>query len=253
MLARTGFETRISAIALTLMVVSCSFANKTLPRHTDSGVELYAFHGHRIQLVHLTPREDLTEETQVVRGELLGTVQRPPARLSERFHEDIQAAEELYSKQKVEDARVIMEKVQQHEPDNVFVLELFARILFRLDLREQSFQTYRRLMQIVEKQHASPDAGIIIDVWFTDAYWKLGILFLDRKEYALAAMEISKALASRAWRNSATYDQALSYLVEAFYFMRNYDVCKYYAAETLKRNPKNTYVFQFKECIGLPA
>jgi hypothetical protein len=88
-------------------------------------------------------------------------------------------------------------------------------------------------------------------MWFFEAYWKLGSLYLDHKEYEKAVFEISRGMYAIAILKTdqpiyeQVYEQQLSYLCEAYYFLGNYRFAKYFACKALEINRKNDYVLWF--------
>jgi tetratricopeptide (TPR) repeat protein len=85
---------------------------------------------------------------------------------------------------------------------------------------------------------------VLIDMWFPEAYWKLGCLYLDRREYNQAVFEISRAFLFVP-RSGPVYEQALSYLCEAYYHLGNYTFAKYLGNRVLELNPGNKFVLEF--------
>jgi tetratricopeptide (TPR) repeat protein len=162
--------------------------------------------------------------------------------LSPSVKEQIDRATQLYDQQRLNEARKLIEPVYQAEPENHFVIDAYARILFRMNDRVRSFEVYSKLINMLDTRRTCKNE-IVIDFWFIEAYWKKGILHLDRGEWREAAYEISRAYAGM--NEPAIVDQALSYLTEGFFNLGDYEVARYYAAATLQHNPQNKYVQKY--------
>ena len=130
------------------------------------------------------------------------------------------------------------------------LIEAFARVLYRKNERAQAFVIYRQLVDLLDTQWASTHDSVIVDLWFVDAYWKVGTLHIDRREWARAAFEISRALVGGlAWEPLAE-EQALSYLTRAFFELGRHEEARYYAERALGRNPRNTYARQYLDRLA---
>lgn len=178
----------------------------------------------------------------------LAKAQPLPVVQSERHQKEIDASRRLYDEGKYVDAAKAVQVAVKEEPENEFLLECYARALYRTDTyRQASFAVYKRLITLLDRKEDPTNIGM--DVWFVEAYWKYGTLLMDRKEWGMAAFEISRALATTFMVNqdSAFALQAYSYLAEAYFHMGRYDVAKYYAEVALRINPKNEYAKYYLE------
>ncbi|MBI4489195.1 MAG: hypothetical protein HY694_08930 [Deltaproteobacteria bacterium] len=246
--------TNVLSVILLLVLAGCATIDQRGP---DGGLpllsilQLYALHGYQFRLSHLTGRPDLSPGRWVEPGEWLGKVQEAPPKLSEKHHETILRAESQYAGKKYAETRRLIEPVYNEEPYNRFVLELYARTLFWLNERSQSFKIYLELMRSLDAE--VPKDTVNVDLWFIDAYWKLGILYLDFGEYSKAAFEISRFLHGGFMtgfvRNPAALEMALGYLTEAYFHLKNREVARYYADQTLKYFPRNQYVLRYLKNI----
>ena len=189
--------------------------------------------------------------TVVSAGRPVGDLQPLPAVLSDRYQAALVDAEQLYGKQDYSAALATLEPAYRDEPDNPFVLEAYGRALYRLRQRERAFLVYRKLVDLLDTEWAA-DAGkaVTIDLWFVDAYWKVGTLHMDRSEWQRAAFEISRALAGGFMWERLAVDQALSYLAKAYAEMDRRDISKYYAERALERNPRNTFVKRYLDPLS---
>ncbi|MGH7774670.1 MAG: tetratricopeptide repeat protein [Candidatus Binatia bacterium] len=241
---RFGFRAlrAVGGAAVLAILVACSGAISTpggISAYRRPPAELHALERFRPKEGVPCPPVEQTGGTRDLPGTPIGTIQPPPPRLSEQFHEEIVKADSLYEQQRYKEALTLLEPIYQAEPENQFVMDAYARTLFRLGERPRSFEVYSRLVSALDARRECKDQ-IVIDHWFTDAYWKKGIMHLHRREWQLAAFEISRAYAGM--NEPMIIDQALSYLTEAFFNLGDYELASYYAQETLRHNPRNKYV-----------
>jgi type IV pilus biogenesis/stability protein PilW len=170
-----------------------------------------------------------------------------PARLSAKHHETIMKARELYARQQYREAAALLRPALADEPENWFLLDEMARTLFWIkEGKAESFLLYKRLIDLQEAKAEARGRRdvVLIDMWFPEAYWKLGCLYLDRREYDQAAYEISRAMLLMP-RSGPVYEQALSYLCEAYYHLGNYKFAKFLGNRVLELNPGNKFVVEF--------
>jgi tetratricopeptide (TPR) repeat protein len=135
----------------------------------------------------------------------------------------------------------------QDEPENWFLLNELARTLFWIkEGKYESFILYKRLIDLQDSKARTKGRRdvVLIDMRFPEAYWKIGCLYLDRREYDQAAYEISRALLFLP-RSGPLYEPALSYLCEAYYHLGNYTFAKYLGNRVLEFNPGNKFVLEF--------
>ena len=80
-------------------------------------------------------------------------------------------------------------------------------------------------------------------MWFREAYWKLGTLYMDNKMWDKAYFEIYRfILSAQNAKGSPVYCQALEYLTECAYMLNDYNLTQYLAERTLHYDPYNLYV-----------
>ncbi|ALI99944.1 hypothetical protein DC20_14400 [Rufibacter tibetensis] len=79
-----------------------------------------------------------------------------------------------------------------------------------------------------------------------EAYWKLGTLHMDNGNWKAAMLEIGKfMLMASNMKNEPAYEQALSYLTECAFEMKDKTLCEHFGKRTLAVNPKNDYVLDY--------
>jgi tetratricopeptide (TPR) repeat protein len=217
-------------------------------------IQWYPFKDKIRELAHFTLDESLKKEFEetgsltMKKGQYMGRIQAAPSRFSERHDDTIRRAEELYSAKRFPEAAQMLYSALHGEPENPFILNELARTLFWIEeKRPESFAYYKKLISLLDASVEDRHSTIRIDMWFSEAYWKLGCLYLDRNEYEKAIFEITRGMFGILSTNPGqpSYDQLLSYLCEAYYFLGNYTFAKYFACKALEINPKNEYVVWF--------
>ena len=241
--------TLAARVAVALVVVAaagCSTAPRTpapVARATTAPRQLilYALQGRELRLAHLGHTTGTAAAGPVVTPRRpVDDVQPWPAVLSDHHQTALVEAAKLYDRAEYGLALAVLEPAYREEPTNPFVLEAYGRALYRQQQREPAFAVYRKLIDLLDAEWATdrPEA-VTVDLWFVDAYWKVGTLHIDRLEWDRAAFEISRALSGGFMWERLAVDQALSYLIRAYHEMDRRDVARYYAERALEQNPKN--------------
>jgi hypothetical protein len=80
---------------------------------------------------------------------------------------------------------------------------------------------------------------------FQDAYWKLGTLYMDNKEWEMAYYEISRFLAAiQEAKGKMVYTQALQYLTECAFNSYDDKLAEYLANRVLLYDKQNEYAIE---------
>jgi tetratricopeptide (TPR) repeat protein len=242
----------VAAALAVLVVVGCSTAPRTptpIPRASRAPhpLILYALNGREIRLAHIAHTSGPTEVGSIVSaGQRVGDVQPWPPVLSDRYQAALVEAQKLHRARDYGSAVAVLEPAYRDEPTNPFILEAYGRALYYQRQRETAFSIYRKLVDLLDAEwNADAPTAVTIDVWFADAYWKVGTLHMDRSEWERAAFEICRALAVPFMWERLAEDQALSYLTKAYAEMDRRDIARYYASRALERNPRNTFVKRY--------
>lgn len=257
LLRRDLFHLLFKQILICIVVcfsTSCVSSNppSSLMHNSDTEtLQIFALEGVELVLVHIELDKQFSENLprEVEEGESIGVVATPD-KLSDRYENALNASQNLYEKGEFAKAALIWEDAYRDEPDNPFILNAYARTLYKTESsREKAFQVYRHLLEILDRQtEEGGNNAVVIDVWFPEAYWKIATIYLDKNEYEKAAFEISRFLIvfktlgnleNEAYRPLLT--QALQYLTEAYFALRQDAIARYYAKKTLEINPSNEY------------
>ena len=234
------------ALALAVLATGCATtqpAPAARPPAAGGPVRLFALDDKPVALAHAAAPEPAGGAV-VSGGRPIGAFEPPPAVVSERHQARVETANRLYTQRDYAGALAAIEPAYLDERDNPFLIETYARVLYRMNERAQSFVVYRQLVDLLDAQWGGPDS-VTVDLWFVDAYWKAGTLHMDRREWQRATFEISRALVGGlAWEPLAE-EQALSYLTKAYFELGRHEEARYYAQRALGRNPRNTYARQY--------
>jgi tetratricopeptide (TPR) repeat protein len=247
----------VAAALAVLVAAGCSTALRTptpIPRATKAphALILYAIMDREVRLAHLGQSPGATAAGSAVSaGRPIGDVEPLPAVVSDRHQAALVDAEKAYASQNYVAALAVLEPAYRDEPTNPFVLEAYGRALYRQRERERAFTVYRALVDSLDAEWATDNPRVVtIDLWFVDAYWKVGTLHMDREEWQRAAFEISRALAGGFMWERLAVDQALSYLAKAYAEMDRRDIARYYAERALERNPRNAFVRRYLDPLS---
>jgi tetratricopeptide (TPR) repeat protein len=213
--------------------------------------------------LHIVPGNEIAQGGAVTANTQIGQALKKPQLFSDKNQDLILEALALYDAERYEQAARLLEKAYKNEPDNPDVLYYYARTLYRFN-GKKSFAVYLQLIKILDaqpgekncvkittdastfEQIADPElkrdiiavqqemgkfnnANIFIDLWYVEAYWKMGTLYLDRQDYLHGAYEITRALIGGIGDFKPIREQAYQYLTEAYFFLKKYALARYCA------------------------
>jgi tetratricopeptide (TPR) repeat protein len=205
--------------------------------------------GHR-PIVYINVISSVEENDSIERGETIGVIAPLPDKLSQQYDRDIQRSKSLYQQGRFLLAHQVLEVALTHDSDNPFILNESARALYWIDsLKTQSFEIYKRLIDILDETGRAQERveGVYVNMWFIEAYWKIGTLYMDLEEHNNALYEIHRALTGLAGQgHPQLLEQAYSYMTKAYYKVGNRDASECYAKETLAINPRNTFIKPYR-------
>jgi hypothetical protein len=211
------------------------------------------FHGRREHYIHLTLLHPDSLPRGFDRGDSLGTIDDRPARLSRRHHDTIIHARGLYAQGRYAEAAALLAPAYKNEPDNRFLMEDYARTLYRIDeRRDESFAVYTKLVAALDRAYDTGDSTVAVDLWFLESYWKLGTLLLDRGEWERAAFEITRS-ASLFRPEDERFEQVLTFLAEAYVHLDRPDLARWSAQQALRINPRNAEALEYLYQLGPAA
>jgi tetratricopeptide (TPR) repeat protein len=222
----------------------------------------YTYNHIRYKFIHIIPDENISSEANITTGTVIGkTIALPSSRsVDVNRNNIIIESEKLYYEKRFADAVKLLDTIYDSEKENPFFLNAYARTLFWLrDAKslERSFMYYTKIVQIIDVSTPHEADELVVDLWFSEVYWKLGCLYLDRRDYPNAAKEIGKFLSilpEFANNNTKLMEQVCSYMTEVYYFMKDPVRNEEYYQKTLITNPRNEYVLKFRlKTNGTPS
>jgi tetratricopeptide (TPR) repeat protein len=172
----------------------------------------------------------------------------------------LESADRCYSNRDYAGAVVLFAQLASRYPNDWFIQERYARSMYWVNsLKSASFDIYRSLAQKLDSLAISDatEGGngngrfIAINVMFSEVYWKLGTLLLDREDYRhaiqyLHRFETYMLMTDQARADTRVMDQLYSFLTEAYFFLGLPRANRFYYCMTKQVNPQNTYVDRFK-------
>jgi len=178
---------------------------------------------------------------KIRQGDLIGHISRNPDTLSIYYDKEIKQSMALYGQNDFVKALEVIKPVLMMEPDNLFVLDAYARACYWTD-RDESFRVYKEMINKLDSMYQTSDKKVVVDMWFREAYWKLGTLYMDHNQFDKAYIEISRSQASiQDLKGTTAYSQGLQYLTECAYEMFQDELANYLAKRTLIYDKKNKY------------
>ncbi len=174
---------------------------------------------------------------------------QPGESMSDLYDKQIKQSMSYYEKKDYKNAKIILEEPIKKESNNLYILYYYARASYQID-KETSYKSYIKLIKSLDSIYNDTSFNVTIKMWFREAYWKLGTLYMDNKKWNEAKYEISRYLLSiQGLEKEYSYSQALEYLTECYFNLYDDKLAVYMATQTLKRDPNNTYVKEILEKI----
>ncbi|MBL8994189.1 MAG: hypothetical protein JNM63_12675 [Spirochaetia bacterium] len=147
------------------------------------------------------------------------------------------------------------------ESNNIFFLYEIAKASFWTEGGKAfSLRCFQKMEKMIEEstnkwgvvltpsQYSAGKNIVLVDMWFPDLYYKVACILLDFERNSEAVTYFAKTffvLRENDPGNSAAFEQALGFFVEALWKTKNPELNFFfnYAKMTF---PENTYILQFK-------
>ncbi len=212
------------------------------------------FPAKTVKLLHIESNLKPGESVQI--GDPAGILSPYPTKFSDKFDSDFRKSEILNFEGRYNEAIALLEPALKVEKKNPFLLNAYARTLYSLGKRKESFNAYKFLISIIDKDETVfPDGNyknVIIDTYFLEAYWKISTLYLDYQDYKKSIYYNRKMLDVITLGNTY-YDPnkmnynigALTFLAEAYYFLNMKNENNFYVCETFKLDRNNKYILKY--------
>jgi len=196
-----------------------------------------------VNLIHVDyTKFKKTVGDSVYQGEQIGEIQAEPKMYSDRFDPEIKQSKEYFQLKDYPKAIEILKRALVEEPGNFFVLNNYARACY-WENKEESYRVYNILVNMLDSVYEISENNIPVDLWFREAYWKLGTLYMDNSLFDQAYNEISRSMiCMQDMKGEPIYCQALEYLTECAYMLKEDVLARYLANRTLFYDPRNVFV-----------
>jgi tetratricopeptide (TPR) repeat protein len=163
---------------------------------------------------------------------------------------EIAESERAYNDGRLAEAAALLAPFINEQPVNPNVLHHYSRALYRNPAtRDKSYATYQRLIRLLDKYGRENPTTTVVYIPFAESYYKLGTLQMDRRQWDVAAYNISRSLlaiqAVPTLGSPESQEQALQYQTECFFHIGNAKICRYFGDRTLRLFPSNRYVQQY--------
>ncbi|MCB2376221.1 hypothetical protein LGH70_01415 [Hymenobacter sp. BT635] len=199
-----------------------------------------------VNLIHVNFDSSIRKGDTIEKGQRIGTTSLTPKVRSARYGLQILDSEAAYKKGDYATAAAVLEDAAQQEADNPFISYQLARALYKMDAsKPRAYTLYQRLITQLDKAGETNDSTLNVDVWFAEAYWKLGTLYMDNAQWPEAILSISQGIIAAPKEdlaNTPLQEEMLAYLTECFYHIGDRAMCQHYGQLTLKLFPQNQYV-----------
>lgn len=214
---------------LALLILLSSYSLILYPQSNSSMPDIPLFSDMlSTEYIHIL-RSFTADSVHIKPGDLIGKVSPYPDNFSKQFDKEIRLSMDAYKRQNFSEAKSVLEIPVIKESRNLFILDNYARACYQID-KEKSFDMYKKLITNLDSLYQSSKNSIKIDLWFREAYWKLGTLYMDHKMWKDAYFEISRFIMSaQDVKGSRVYCQALQFLTECAYMLYNDKLALYLA------------------------
>ncbi|TGE21879.1 tetratricopeptide repeat protein [Hymenobacter aquaticus] len=213
-------------------------------------------HINTINIIHVEFDTTLIG-SRVEAGQTVGQADQTPLVRSARYGLQILDSEAAYEQGQYARAAALLEEAGQREPQNPFVTYQLARALYKIDdSKPRAYTLYQRLITQLDGAVPQNDSTLNVDVWFAEAYWKLGTLYMDNQQWPEAILSISQFLLAApkpAYAGTPLHEQVLAYLTECFYHVGDAAMCRHYGQLTLQMFPRNSYVKPYLAHLPAPT
>jgi len=197
---------------------------------------------HDVDLYHVSyANSKISLGDTIHAGDTIGEIQKDPESFSDYYDAEIKQSIYYYNQKEYQKAIDILKIPLEKEPANLFVLNNYARACYWIN-SEESYKVYQKIVNSLDSTYKNIGHKVPIDLWFGEAYWKLGTLHLDYSKFDKAYYEISRSMvAMQDLKGESIYCQALEYLTECAYMMKDEGLTRHLANRTLYYDPKNEY------------
>ena len=189
----------------------------------------------------------LDEDIYTQKDDFIGSIIPYPDILSENNNDILQEAYDLYFEQRYQEVYELLNPILRQKIDNLFFLYIYGQTLFWNEnekAKRMSCDYLSKIIGIIDSKNDNPDE-IVIDLWFIDAYFKVGILCLDYQNYECSIYELSRVLNSGLELGDLGKEYLLSYLTGGYFYLNKHDIGNYFYNLTKENFPDNNYVNSF--------
>jgi tetratricopeptide (TPR) repeat protein len=203
-----------------------------------------------IDFIHV--RKTVKDSEDITVGQEIGREEVRPRVMSKHYNEQIIASQDYYSDGDYIQASMSLREAVTAEATNPFVLETYARALYKIpDKQAESLERYKMLVSHLDETNGTTAEVLAIDLWFKEAYWKLGTLYMDNGEWNKAQFEINRFLMSvQEFKGTPIYTQALQFLTECYFELGNRELSQRFAKRTLHYDSNNQYALSVLSKLG---
>ena len=136
------------------------------------------FPAEKLSLIHWLPPDGEARNPVLHPGSPAGGIAPVPIRVSEKYHGEFMEALELYSRREFDTSLDLLWKIEQSEPENLFVVEQIARTFQAMGNPSAALVAYRHLQKLIRQKNPEKE-GELLDLWFLDACRETGNLYME--------------------------------------------------------------------------